>query len=561
MFLARPGLDINAEDMKDGDDPPWHALAKNWELSQLRSLLANENFQPWRPFRPSAHDLHDSYLSYHKNTDYDYPSFGSAMTVVPGIVKVLENDTRFDFSPWYALELLWPFVYYAYSSIPIPTYQKFYPIDWMGIWDTEEGTWRQMLRDHLKSEEISINYRDRRGNGFLHWLCKSEEWDEEGNKTTDMASFLLQSQSVDILGDRGRTPLFVAAEHGRKIMITLLLNAGADVRALDNDGYSVLHFAAKSCDLETFELLANEGADIHATTIHAESVFLFAVDAARESTAIVEYLIARGADPNEGDAFGMTPLHYAVYNTLDIVKLLLQNGADPTRCTKERGTPLHESILLRNVKFPQLLLEYYSGDLNQLEQLDYLGMSVLDYLSEFTPGFGTDCGFAEKHWATYKKASPEVRRRRILECLLERLDLMIAGDEYSRNEMASGRFGFRFLKLGDEEAALTIFNTEALHDSKRGMVYFRDLECAGCYQEDGILFKCKTCPFKWICDKCRTSDRDMTKGFAPQCTGHEFLKVPSDDWRDIPEGKVNVEGQTLLEFLIDMREKYRAIEH
>ncbi|ORB90339.1 ankyrin repeat domain-containing protein [Mycobacterium persicum] len=94
-------------------------------------------------------------------------------------------------------------------------------------------------------------------------------------------------------------------ENHRKIVefilanFSRLLDAGADVNAIDEQGCTPLHFAAKG-----------------------------------ESDEVVRLLLDAGADVNARSNRGETPLLNAVTNTtpakLPIVRLLREHGADPT---------------------------------------------------------------------------------------------------------------------------------------------------------------------------------------------------------------------------------------
>jgi ankyrin repeat protein len=56
----------------------------------------------------------------------------------------------------------------------------------------------------------------------------------------------------------------------------------------------------------------------------------------------VEVLLARGAEINEKDKNGKTPLHWAADNVIkDVVELLLVNKADVNAKSNNGWTPLH----------------------------------------------------------------------------------------------------------------------------------------------------------------------------------------------------------------------------
>ncbi|KZS60289.1 ankyrin repeat domain-containing protein [Mycobacterium ostraviense] len=105
------------------------------------------------------------------------------------------------------------------------------------------------------------------------------------------------------------------AENHRKIVEFILANsrrlldAGADVNAIDEQGCTPLHFAAKG-----------------------------------ESDEIVRLLLDAGADVNARNDKDETPLYNAVRNTtpaaLDIMRLLRERGADPTIETANGSTAL-----------------------------------------------------------------------------------------------------------------------------------------------------------------------------------------------------------------------------
>ncbi|KAJ3099080.1 hypothetical protein HDU96_010833 [Phlyctochytrium bullatum] len=128
--------------------------------------------------------------------------------------------------------------------------------------------------------------------------------------------------------------------------IPLLLDAGADIDALDRQGYTPLSLACTvknvSLNSHCIRLLLESGANLNANCrwppLHAA--------ADRGLVKIVKLLLAEGAQVNFPNSTGKTALHVALedgqkYKQVRVPMLLLETGADPTlRCHADR-TPLH----------------------------------------------------------------------------------------------------------------------------------------------------------------------------------------------------------------------------
>ena len=119
----------------------------------------------------------------------------------------------------------------------------------------------------------------------------------------------------------GRTPLHLAAEHGRRDVVCWLLARGADP-------------AATALYAQTTALL------LAVTFGHVE---------------IAETLLQHGADPNQADNRGCSPLYAAVERRdLPLVRLLLNHGAHPDTARGWLGTPLGLALQrLREAEEPE----------------------------------------------------------------------------------------------------------------------------------------------------------------------------------------------------------------
>ena len=126
-------------------------------------------------------------------------------------------------------------------------------------------------------------------------------------------------------------------------------------------GERTLWYAAWSGDLRlTRELLA-EGADPNVAVAGGKTPLMEAVDepgqffdAARE--AVVEALLAGGADVNGRDGNGWTALHFAGRADVLAVELLLAAGADPVATADDGTSALHAAAEHNNVEVARALI-------------------------------------------------------------------------------------------------------------------------------------------------------------------------------------------------------------
>ena len=112
------------------------------------------------------------------------------------------------------------------------------------------------------------------------------------------------------------------------------------------EGDTALHAAAFAYQVEIAEDLVRRGADVLARNRRGGQPLHAAVIGVPGSAnwnptgqrAVVEYLLAAGADPNAGAKDGVTPLHRAIRNRCSAaVDALLRAGADP-RLANEHGS-------------------------------------------------------------------------------------------------------------------------------------------------------------------------------------------------------------------------------
>lgn len=146
------------------------------------------------------------------------------------------------------------------------------------------------------------------------------------------------------LGGRKELDISEAAATGNTERVQQLIEQNpALANAVSPDGFPVLGYAAFFGHPATLALLLSKGADPNAQArnpmlvrpLHAA----LAYPDDRTALAMVERLLAAGADANVHQQGGWTPLHAAAARgSLELINLLLQHGADPSAPNNEGKT-------------------------------------------------------------------------------------------------------------------------------------------------------------------------------------------------------------------------------
>jgi uncharacterized protein len=155
----------------------------------------------------------------------------------------------------------------------------------------------------------------------------------EGN--IHMMEFLVQRGfSVHAVDDTASTLLMAAARSGHKHAAEWLLHHGVAVNAANKNSYTALHSVCRRSDCDDaamIELLLASGADVRRCDAVGETAL--DVAARRGNVQCAKVLIAAGADVNHLSAEGLSSLHTAILAVLllghhnPVVDLLLEHGA------------------------------------------------------------------------------------------------------------------------------------------------------------------------------------------------------------------------------------------
>jgi ankyrin repeat protein/beta-lactamase regulating signal transducer with metallopeptidase domain len=183
-----------------------------------------------------------------------------------------------------------------------------------------------------------------------------------------------------------RTALMQAMECGHTEVVELLIRSGADVNVLPKGDSPPLHYAIWRNDTEMAKILVNRGADFNLKDSSEWTALRYAVDYANRE--LVDFLITKGAilskfhlaawrgdltvvkrfldqgtDVNiKDDQFNWTPLHWATFTSQRaIIEFLIAKGADVNAGGEWNDPPLHYAAVHGHKGLVELLLAKGAG--------------------------------------------------------------------------------------------------------------------------------------------------------------------------------------------------------
>ena len=165
----------------------------------------------------------------------------------------------------------------------------------------------------------------------------------QGESPVLLAAYHQQPEALAVLAAHARLDVFEAAVVGRADRLDELLVADPGlVQARTPDGWTALHLAGFFGPPVATERLLAHGADVGAVSENAQAnTPLHAALAGRDDPAVVDLLLAAGADVKAVAAQGVTPLHLAAARgNVELVRKLLAYGADPSATLADGQAPV-----------------------------------------------------------------------------------------------------------------------------------------------------------------------------------------------------------------------------
>lgn len=202
--------------------------------------------------------------------------------------------------------------------------------------------------DLLKSLGVAANLSavTNDGDDIMLMTCRgihrtTREWDI----MEFIDDLLIKGFNANVKNNYGFTPLHYAARGPSVAIVSSLVCAGADVRALASDNTTPLHAAATSSDFEVFDYLRNviHGEMDYATRDMYYGLSIVGMAAVSDDVRIGDWIIehARGST-------GVTPLHMAAFvGNLSVVQKLIDHNTIDVNCKESKFgfSPLHVAAM------------------------------------------------------------------------------------------------------------------------------------------------------------------------------------------------------------------------
>ncbi len=234
------------------------------------------------------------------------------------------------------------------------------------------------LLEYMLEKGLDIASVDSGGGGLIHYAA----W---GGSVDIIEATLERGADVNLRALRDRTPILEAAEQGHVEAVRLLIQKGADVNARNDENEIPLHnlmfLVYRGMDTAAIDItgqMLEAGADVNAvdqwqmTPLHRASQ--------TDCYDLVRLLVDHGADVNAHDENDITPLSRSVIRgKTDYINLMLGAGGDPNiKGSHEQTNSLHTAVIKGQKDIVEMILPHMS-DINET---DRLGNTALYYAAK-----------------------------------------------------------------------------------------------------------------------------------------------------------------------------------
>ncbi|XP_038068644.1 inversin-like [Patiria miniata] len=209
----------------------------------------------------------------------------------------------------------------------------------------------QKLQSHFQLYGENPNQVNAKGQTLLTYAIAKGDV-----KTLDL--LLLAGAEIDAEDDNGDTALMVAAQLESEIKVEYLLEKGAQPTIADIEGKTALYRTEQNKTTKCAKLLIDKDPSlVHATDKHKQTVLHLV--AGEGNDELISYLLQRESKRNELDNLGRTPLHWAVIQGMKTsVEILLESEGENAIDVRDKFGfyPIHCAVQINRPDIARLLV-------------------------------------------------------------------------------------------------------------------------------------------------------------------------------------------------------------
>ena len=225
---------------------------------------------------------------------------------------------------------------YVYLTVEVTVLQE-NAISWEPTWLLRHES---PISEHLLSGKLISELRVSLGQGYTYGEHKMIDAAHNGDEET-VKSLMSNRSQVSDRNEKGWTALHAASVAGKLNIVRILLREPIqfNTNANDNVFRTPLMFAVENGYDDVVDLLIDRGADPNYQ--HRESLMSVLDQAIKHNrSSTLHLLLLKGANPNQPNTMGMTPL-VSAFESPDMLRILLAHDADPSIITSLGITALH----------------------------------------------------------------------------------------------------------------------------------------------------------------------------------------------------------------------------
>ena len=182
-----------------------------------------------------------------------------------------------------------------------------------------------------------------------------EALENSAENSAKIMETIIKKADKNIINDSldGKTPLIIAVGNSYLETAKILIENGADVNAVDFEGWSALSYAVNNGDIEIAKLLITNKAKIK-----GELLLAIKSPIVESRIDMMKLLIDNGADINYADENEFTPLNTAIeIGDMELTKFLITNGANVNSLMQDGVSLIVYAISQNNMDLLQILIE------------------------------------------------------------------------------------------------------------------------------------------------------------------------------------------------------------